>query len=136
MEKNGEIVLKVKQELLNAPLWHKETVNFVDPLVERLGLHYYVKQCVTCKRNIPRNPPIYPLEALEYHVDTVSLYADLLRSFFHANTTKDDIAEIIYSLRRLGFSEGDFRELGVSHATYYRYLAEDKETENRSISLK
>lgn len=82
------------------------------------------RPCISFPANIlPHN--LSSMTAVPLSTDT--FHAERLRTYY--STTQDQLRESTFFLLSKGWNEKQFGELGVSHATFYRYLAEYRKSQ-------
>jgi hypothetical protein len=124
-EKNGKMILMVKREILATSEEYSKFLKFVNPLIEKLRLKNYVQQKYKTKQiRLPgMSHDIDRVEGVDYVVDCVSIHMERVKAFFHADTTKDDVASSLAFLIKNGWTEKEFQtEIGINRATLFHYL--------------
>jgi hypothetical protein len=104
-EKDGLLSIKLRHELFNDPAKAMPFLKMANLTVRNLHLENYIKM----------------YSAAEYTVDLSLLHEDRLRDFFHKDTSQMDVTSSIDYLQKLGWTEKQFSELGLSRASFYRY---------------
>jgi len=136
--KKGKIILVLKHEVFTNRKKLQSFLDFMEPLKKSLRLAYYIKQKVSKLSDISL-PGMQVVSGdtncMQLHIDLTALHSDRLKDFFHQETSQKDVADSISVLLKQGWTEKQFLDIGISHATYFRYLALLKAMENTQPTI-
>ncbi len=124
-EKEGKIILTLKQEVLSNPDKYLAFTKFFNPLKKKLRLEYYLEQkFITKPCRLPGlNYDLDTVDLVQFHIDTTALHVDRLKDFFQQGTSKAEVTESIGFLLKNGWTEKEFQsEIGRGRSTFFRYL--------------
>jgi hypothetical protein len=131
--KKGKIILVLAHDIVTNRKKLQSFIDFMEPLKNRLHLDYYIEHRVSKFSDIS-SPGMQVVSGdnncMQLHIDLTALHSDRLKDFFHQETSQKDVADSLSVLLKQGWTEKQFLDIGISHVTYFRYLALLKTMEN------
>lgn len=135
-EEEGKLVLTLKPQIIQNPDSFGNCLKVINPLKRKLRLDQYIElKFVVRPTHIPGVDHDLPLcQKVEYHIDTITLHTDRLKSFFQYGITKTDVTESLSFLLKNGWTEKEFQaEIGLSRSTFFRYAPKPEESKTEPL---